>query len=192
MKPVLLLDIDGVINAVSKALPAHVWPTLAWDRAEYAFNGEQLPLLWSKPVVEYLTELDLRERVEIRWHTTWQATASEFGALVGLPEFPIAQAGEYMANPSLFAKQQLLAGKPNWWKYPAAERVLTEEERPLIWVDDDITWKVPRVYRDAMAKLGTVLIVSPDKVTGLIPRHLRRIEEFLLGLEKPYGAATAS
>lgn len=188
----LLLDIDGVVNAVSEELPRHVWPTLVWERAEYAFNGEKFPLLWARPVVEYLTELDLRERVEIRWHTTWQATASEFGALVGLPEFPIAKAGEYMANPSLFAKQQLLARKPNWWKYPAAERVLVEENRPLIWIDDDITWKVPRAYRDAMAGLGRVLIVSPDQTTGLIRKHFRKIEEFLADLEEPGGALTTS
>lgn len=194
LKPVLLLDIDGVVNAISKELPRHVWPTLAWERAEYVFNGEKLPLLWCRHVVEYLTFLHVQGRVEVRWHTTWQETAHEFAQIVGLPEgfASIAKAGEHMANPSLFAKQQLLAGKPNWWKYPAAERVLTEEQRPLIWVDDDISWKVPRVHRDAMVGLGRVLIVSPDSTTGLIRKHFRKIEDFLADLERPGGALTTS
>lgn len=191
-KPVLLLDIDGVVNAISKTEPRHVWPTLVWSRDGYPSGGVVFPLLWSRPVIEYL--VDLSERVEVRWHTTWQEEAHEFARIVGLPEGfgLIAKAPERMASPGIFARQQFLAGKPAWWKYPAAERVLVEEKRPLVWIDDEIHSKINERYRANMSALGDVCLVCPNEQTGITRKHMRKIEEFLLKMEEPSGALSGS
>ena len=193
MKPVLLLDIDGVVNATSRELPRHVWPTLAWGQHTYTTpQGVTFELLWSRPAVEYLGSLHTSGRVEIRWHSTWQESSLEFARIVGLPEFEVASAPEFLANGPLFAKQQILAGKPTWWKFPAAERVLVEEGRPLIWIDDDLFWHVPRKQRSYLGDLGRVLLLCPDSQTGLIRKHMRSIEETLLAWEEAVGAVSGS
>lgn len=191
-KPVCLLDIDGVINSLLRQPPTQGWPKGAWLTAMYESNTNEFPLLWAVPVVEYLTDLHRQDRVEFRWHTTWQEEAPAFGKIVGLPEFAVQDAPEARANQGLFIKQQILAHKPHWWKYPAAERVLTEENRPLIWIDDDIELKLFPKYRQALGALGRACLVSPDGQTGLLSRHMRKIEEFLLLIEEPTGAVSGS
>lgn len=193
-KPVLLLDIDGVVNAISRDFPRYAWGTLLWQTAEYPSNGELFPLMWSRPVIEYLGSLYVQDRVEIRWHTTWQEEAHEFASIVGLPEgfASIAKAPERMSSPGIFARQQFLAGKPAWWKYPAAERVLVEEKRPLIWIDDEIHSKINERYRANMLGLGDVCLVCPNQQTGITRKHMRIIEEFLLKMEEPGGALSGS
>jgi hypothetical protein len=192
-KPVLLLDIDGVINSLLKEPPSMGWPKDAWLKADYTWDGQDWPLLWATPVVEYLRNMHDSGRVEIRWHTTWQDQAPEFAKIVGLPDdWAVADAPEFRANWPLFAKQQLLKAQPAWWKYPAALRVLTEEKRPLIWIDDDLFGKVNRVHRNSLGQLGKILLICPDGQTGILPKHMRQIEEVLLLWEDPRGALSGS
>jgi hypothetical protein len=73
----------------------------------------------------------------------------------------VADAPEYKAF--------LAEGVTGWWKRPAAERVLTEESRPLIWTDDDITWSLRRQGQDEIRALGPALLIAPDDRTGLTP-----------------------
>lgn len=190
--PVCLLDIDGVINSLLLKPPTHAWPQDMWKTGIYESNMNEFPLLWSQPVVDYLTRLHVQGRVEFRWHTTWQETAPEFGKIVGLPEFPVADCPEARANQGLLAKQQILKGEPVWWKYPAARRVLTDERRPLIWIDDDLFGNVTKVYRNGLGQLGKILLLCPDGQTGLLPKHMRQIEEVLLLWEDPRGAVSGS
>jgi hypothetical protein len=191
-KPVCLLDIDGVINSLLKQPPTQGWPKDAWRTALYTQGVFEFPLLWSTPVVEYLTGLHEQGRVEFRWHTTWQETAPEFGKIVGLPEFGVQDAPEARANQGLFIKQQILNHEPHWWKYPAAKHVLTVEKRPLIWIDDDIELKLFPKHRQGLGALGKACLVSPDGQTGLLSKHMRKIEEFLLLTEEAEGALSSS
>lgn len=192
MRPVLLLDIDGVVNSLLKAPPTHAWPKEAWRQVDFTDGPDTFPLLWSEPVVEYLTSLHNQGRVEFRWHSTWQEKAPLFGEAVGLPEFQVAYAPEARANQGLFFKEQILVHKPTWWKYPTAERVLVVEKRPLIWIDDDLRLKLFPKYRSHVKTLGKVCLVDPDGQTGLLPKHMRQIEEFLLVCEEAVGAVSGS
>ena len=191
-RTVLLLDIDGVINSLLKEPPSMGWPKDQWRKDDYTDpNGNRFPLLWATPVVEYLTSLHKQDRVEVRWHTTWQDQAVEFAKIVGLPtEWAIAEAPEFKANWPLFAKQQILKHQPAWWKYPAALRVLTDERRPLIWIDDDLFGKVNRTHRNGLGQIGKILMISPDGQTGLLSKHMRQIEQTLALWEEPVGAVS--
>lgn len=193
-KPVLLLDIDGVVNSLLKQPPSMGWPKDAWLQADYTdADGRVWPLLWASPVVEYLSNLHRQGRLEVRWHTTWQEQAVEFAKIVGLPtEWTVAEAPEFQANWGLFAKEQILKAQPTWWKYPAALRVLTDEGRPLIWIDDDLFANVNRTHRNGLAQIGKVCLVSPDGQTGILPKHMRQIEEVLLLWEEARGALSGS
>ena len=181
MTPVMLLDIDGVINAITKKMPT-AWPRSLWRTGQAVGDGRTWPITWSVDVIDFLTGVHEEGRAEIRWHTTWQHDAQNLADLVGLPKFPIADAPEAprdgVPNGELTAAR-MRDGLPAWWKYGAARRVVIEERRPLVWVDDDITMELSRRTRDNLANIGPVRYISPDSTTGLIPRNLGEIDAFL-------------
>src|SRR3712207_9363265 len=75
-RPILLLDVDGVLNAARVDLPA------GWERG--TFNG--YVLTWDPTITARLRELHVSGRVEIQWLTTWTADADRLLAEpMGLP-----------------------------------------------------------------------------------------------------------
>lgn len=182
MTPVILLDVDGVINAITKKPNRSIWPVASWRSGWALCSGKEWPITWSVEVIEFLTRVHVEGRAEIRWHTTWQHEAKNLADLVGLPKFPVALAPEAprddVPNGELIAAR-MRDGLPAWWKYGAARRVVIEEGRPLLWIDDDITYELNRRERGVMSLMGAVQLISPSQETGLIPRHLREIEAFL-------------
>lgn len=195
-KTVLLLDIDGVLNPMSKQAPTHVWKAADWNRTKIkADDGMEYPFLWSTPVVEWLTGLHQSGRVEIRWHTTWQHEALNVGQVLGLPEFPVQDCPEWeqaCANGSALAADLVRQGVPPWWKYPAAERVLTDEKRKLIWIDDDIDDEISRRTRNALKSVHQLELVCPSQGTGIITKHIAQVENTLARWEEARGAVSGS
>lgn len=180
-KPVLLLDIDGVVNALSKQPPVDAWPEDAWLSfgAEYV-TGDVFPMRVSKEVVEFINMLHRNDLAEVRWHTTWQHRAKLVGKLAGFDNFDIAEAPEF-ADYRTFQQRQIRAGLPTWWKLPAAQRVVRDEKRSVIWVDDDLYHEYLR-RPDADEKLGggqRALLVRPNQLTGLVQKELWRILDFV-------------
>lgn len=190
-KPVLLLDIDGVLNACSKSLPTHAWPKGDWGVGGlYGFH-----LKWAKPVISWIKKIHTEDRAEIRWHTTWQENAHTFACLVGLPAFKVQPCPEwpkFQDNGAMLAAELIMAGQIPWWKYPAAERIILEDKRPVVWIDDDIVSEVPRRARSALRKAGPVLFVNPSTQTGVCPNHMRQVDTFLDEFDSPRGALSAS
>lgn len=172
MIPVWLLDVDGVINAAGLGKPpTFAWPADQWtDRHVITMGGHKLRIRTARPVLDFICEVHEQGRAEIRWHTTWQEDAQTLAVQLGLPEFPVQDAPEYKAF--------MGKGVKGWWKRPAAERIL-DEGRALVWTDDDITWSLGRRGEDELRTRGPVLLVSPSEQTGLLPKHLRQIGDFL-------------
>lgn len=196
-KPVLLLDVDGVVNAMSKQAPTHVWPAKVWQRAKIrASNGMEYPFLWAIPVVEWLTRLHESGDVDIRWHTTWQHEAMRVGERLGLPEFTVLECPEFAEarrNGSALVARLLREGLPRWWKYPAAERVLSDEGSRMIWIDDDIDYQISAGARRTLKSVYNVELVCPGERTGLLPKHMLRVEAVILDWkENPGGALSGS
>lgn len=178
-RPVWLLDIDGVINACSKKPDRSVWTADEWQTGRAEAEGRSWPILWSKPVVDFIRNVHESGQAEIRWHTTWQHWAANLATLVGLPEFPIAEAPEMDDKPGYVAKA-IRESRSWWWKLPAAERVVRDEKRPLIWTDDDITWSLCGYDVDAKLRAyAPALLVSPQETLGLTKKQLRQISDFL-------------
>jgi hypothetical protein len=170
--PVWLLDIDGVVNACVPKPDSSVWPADTWRLA--TVHG--FPILVASPVVEFIRRVHDSGRADIRWHTTWQHNAQLVADEFGLPELPVAEAPEFVLrsyDPALHGRDTA------WWKRATAERVLTDEKRPLIWTDDDITRSLEPSDRAEIRALGPALLISPSDRTGLTPKHLHRIETFL-------------
>lgn len=179
MKPIWLLDIDGVVNAASKKGDPSVWPREQWLSTTATCGGKAWPILASTSVLDFLREVHEKQRAQIWWHTTWQAEAQNLADALDLPAWPIRPAPEYDRMPQ-HAAEAIRDNRPDWWKLPAAERVVKIEGHPLIWTDDDITWSLRRYDVDAeMRDHAPALLVSPNERTGLTPKHLRQISDFL-------------
>lgn len=168
--PVWLLDIDGVINACSKKPDTSVWRTEEWRHGTADGGRRFFPILWAQPVADFIALTHNQGLAEIRWHTTWQQHAKAISELTGLPEFEVALAPEF-EDTSL---------RQRWWKLPAAERVVQEEGRPLVWTDDDIDYSLHNYdIRENLAIHAPVCLVSPNERTGLTPKNLAKIGAFL-------------
>lgn len=174
-KPVILLDIDGVINATSMKIPTHIYPATSWIRVHV--DGFQITA--ARPVVDFLNRINREDLAEIRWHTTWQDRAPDVAEALGLDDFLVQPTDEW-PDSSARTAERILAGFPRWWKYPAAYFLL-KEGRKVVWIDDDIWSELPAVYRQGLKKHGIIRMVSPERIWGLQPGHMREIERHLKG-----------
>lgn len=183
-KPVWLLDVDGVLNAVSRDMP-NTHPAESWHHDEVNASGTYyaafFPIWWSEVVRDFIVEMS--DLVDIRWHTTWQEAAQNLADVMGLPTFPVAECPEFHYERMRDYPQYGYGG--NWWKMDTALRVVNEEERTLIWTDDDLgRWEVKAFQENLTVKDVKSLLVTPSTNVGLSPNNLKGIRSFVSNSEK--------
>lgn len=186
-RPVWFLDIDGVINAVSKIENSHYSRFNEWHEVEV--NGYKIR--YATDVIDFINRMS--ERVEIRFLTTWKDKAVEMLApAVGLNVFPYDDSiGTWGANGSFGGSHEDPANR--WWKLNVIMKHIEKSEDHFIWTDDDMTTHV-RNYARRMADfegLETCLL-TPYISFGLEPWHLERIEKFVENVEKHYYPSASS
>ncbi|TFV87399.1 HAD domain-containing protein [Blastococcus sp. CT_GayMR16] len=165
--PVLLLDVDGVLNAVCLDLPE------GWQRGTY--NG--FVLSWDPTVTARLRALHESGRVELQWLTTWTENADKLLAEpMGLPR-GLRTHGREDVLPTGFEGER--RGISGWWKLAAA-RALAEAEpgRRIVWIDDDLAEQAADTS-EWLAANAHVLVVAPDFFVGLTHAELDRVEAWL-------------
>ncbi len=165
--PILLLDVDGVLNAVRVELRP------GWQRA--TFNG--FVLSWDPTITARLRGLHESGVVEIQWLTTWAENADSLLAEpMGLPR-GLRTHGREDVLPTGFAGER--RGVSGWWKL-AAIRALAEAEpgRRIVWIDDDLSDPAEDT-REWLAANAHVLVVAPDFFAGLTHPQLDRVEAWL-------------
>jgi Swiss Army Knife RNA repair-like protein len=165
--PILLLDVDGVLNAARLDLPD------GWQRG--TFNG--FVLSWDPTVTARLRELHESGRVEIQWLTTWTTNADRLLAEpMGLPRGLKTHAPVDMAPTGFLGP---LGGRSGWWKLVAAREVAeAEPDRRIVWIDDDLALQAAETG-EWLAANSHVLVVAPDLFVGLTHQQLDEIEAWL-------------
>jgi hypothetical protein len=187
--PILLLDVDGVLNALDR-LPAARGGWDDWQHGSATADGTRWPITWSPQVVGTLRDWHERGWVELRWLTTWGHEANdELRRLLGLP--PLAVVGTYhdIGAPSggagagashasvTPAAPDPLSGR--WWKYDHVVTLLRDEpERRFLWVDDDLDRLDGEFVRWAETQASITAIV-PDPRRGLTAADLQAIAAVL-------------
>jgi hypothetical protein len=165
--PILLLDVDGVLNAARVELPE------GWGRG--TFHG--FVLSWDPTVTARLRALHESGRVEIQWLTTWTTDADELLAEpMGLPR-GLKTHDRDDAAPTGFLGS--LGGISGWWKLAAAREVAeAEPDRRIVWIDDDLAEQAEETA-EWLAANPHVLVVAPDLFEGLTHEQLDEIEAWL-------------
>ena len=177
-KNVLLLDVDGVLNAVPvwsteryAQMPCP-WPS-GWESFDAEFGGTVYRITYAKDLMEELLDIHESGLAEVRWLTTWGAGANErLAEHFGFPQFHVCGEPEY---------------EDRWWKFPLAQAE-AEVHDLVVWADDDLAVVEPalRWAKDQ----PRVLPLVPDPYEGLTPAHIEQVREFLV--VKPAMSATES
>jgi len=148
-KPVLLVDIDGVISLFG--FQPDKRPSGTW----HAVEG--VPHLLSATAAEHLHEL--AEWFDPVWCSGWEERASEhLPALLGVPHLPHLS---FDRNP----------GKDRaHWKLAAIEAYVGD--RPLAWIDDALNLECERW---AAERGAPTLLVHTDPAVGLTDEHVQQL-----------------
>lgn len=165
IRPIWLLDVDGVINAVGGTVPD------GYERRR--ING--FLITWPTAVVARMRELHETDAVEIRWLTTWcEDAANLIAPALGLPLDCIVEGSDDHKASGKY-------GVHGWWKSITAQRITeAEPDRPLIWTDDDLDYAETRGEVDWLkARTAPTLCYAPDPRQGITPKWLQRIEDFI-------------
>jgi hypothetical protein len=191
--PIWLLDVDGVLNAVTNQPDPAVWPD--WRQGTATADGVRWPICFSPTVARSIRRIHESGLAEVRWLTTWGGHANgELRELLGLPELPVVA-----ERPSLAAAlpdDAVVSGAAShgdavgdhgpWWKLAAVQAVVeAEPDRVLVWTDDELRYQIEATWWVADHVRRSLLLSPPPRV-GLPPRLLRQIEDFCAGeIQRP-------
>ncbi|MGH3381442.1 MAG: HAD domain-containing protein [Actinoallomurus sp.] len=155
-KPLLYLDVDGVLNPLSPNDP-------------HSFTEHVIDTLTVRISTEHGAWLrELADRYQLVWATTWEAEANEHLApLLGLPDLPVVSFSTYerRRGDPRFRVIQLLEMR-KW-----APILRHADGRPFAWLDDVI----PLHARRQACPYRKALLVPVDPWEGLTRRHVDRL-----------------
>jgi len=159
VRPLLLIDVDGVLNPLVVQPPGHVPPGFtAYDLADHrvllaAHHGAWLS--------------DLASDFDLVWATTWEHDADRLIAeRVGLPRglpvitFDWPQTG---------------------WTAKLPDVIRFVGDRPVAWIDDVLG---PDVHDWASSRSAPTLLIQPDHRVGLTLPDIDRLREFALAISR--------
>ena len=183
MRPLILLDVDGVLNVLDESRSE--WAELCSGHA--VAEGRTFRITWSPVVVERFVSW-IASGVEVRWLTTWGHDANtSLRHLLGLPHLEVAgtydqqspgapeAAGASHASVAPAAPDPLTG---RWWKYDVVNRLLIDEpHRLLVWIDDELHFTT--AFRRWALAHEQVHPVGPDGAAGLTAAELDEIEQVL-------------
>lgn len=165
MRPLLLLDIDGVLNPwAAESCPSgyaeHRFRAGRWWRRR---NRQA----WLCPAHgAKLRDLAERTGIELVWATSWAHEANTMvGAALGLPALPVIE----------FAGPHADTGPD--WKYRAVARFAYG--RPLAWLDDDFDLRAAAKASFLARRDMPTLLVPIDPAVGVIDGDLARVERWV-------------
>lgn len=165
MRPIILLDVDGVLNALHPPFRApDTWND--WQQAEI----EGFTITYSPEMGRRLLALE----ADIHWLTTWEHMANKYiSPLLGFPEFPVVEREEFDKTHT-------------WWKSGAAELFMFSNlGRPMLWIDDDISYgEVHDELNWCHAWDSPILTVCPDPRKGLTETQMVIIEKCVAGFNR--------
>ncbi len=164
IRPVWLLDVDGVLNVRQpgwSAAPFHATVYSHYDRNEYR-------LRWAPALLDRVRAVHRQRAAEIRWCTTWCPEIDTIEHALSLPSFPSA----------LPTGGPLPKGLKTWALKIEAARAVLRSGRRLIWTDDEIPSSGP--LHDDLEQAGALTICTSEK-RGLQPEDMNLIEAYTLG-----------
>lgn len=166
-RPVLLLDVDGVLCPVrdNERPGGYHAPSAEFRSASYEHwgTGETIELWISPSNAERLALL--AKVFEIVWATGWAHHANRvIGPLHGLPDLRFVE----------LSWSEDMRSLESSWKLPAVARYVGDDQ-PCVWIDDDIR---PDAEQWAANRPGRTLLIPVDHRVGLTDQAVERALSF--------------
>jgi hypothetical protein len=183
-KPLLLLDIDGVL------CPFH-WQTLpeGCRQIDVVINGttcqgryiDTLTVAFDERQLARLERL--AEAFELVWATIWEEFANtKLAPLTGLPLLPVILIDASIPSPVPVRFSELMAGNTTEKLGPVAAYV---GERPFAWVDDQLRYDATDWAKERDATGLPTLLVRTDPRVGLTDAEVAQLLAFASSLTQP-------
>lgn len=173
-RPILAVDVDGVLNALSRGAPEPGWQdTQVLPGQPYAsgFRIRCNPGHGAR-----LLGIAQETGAELTWCTTWEDLANEHIApLVGLPELPVVPVSTGKTRTRSTVGEMKSAGMRAY-----------AGDRPFCWLDDE-----PDAAHELRSCPVPHLVVEVDPETGLQDRHFAEARAWLLALAETAGEVPA-
>lgn len=166
MKPVLFLDVDGVLNTSRPGWSAPPKIAKVWAQTSIG-NFDEFKIRWEPKTIAQL--INLETTVNINWLTTWGAQANTvLSPLLNIGPFPVAGAD----TPPF-----------GWeWKIPIVEQSL-KNRVPSIWIDDNISDAANTFLTTTANNHNTpLLLLRPNAARGLRLEHFEQLNIFIKNL----------
>jgi hypothetical protein len=158
MRPLILVDVDGVLNPDFRCHPPYCECHPGWRRVKVYPIGVQYQVYVNPLLGSWLTRLAADTGAELAWGTTWENHANDWiGPLTGLPVLPVAPVSGY--------------GKATVLPWTAG--------RPFVWFDDD-----GAVAEICAAHDTPNLCVRVDPAAGLTEDDISLARDWLTQLAK--------
>lgn len=149
VRPLLLLDVDGVLQPVGRSVPPG-FQRLDGDHAQVVLRLEHGT--WLR---------DLAERFDLVWATTWAAAANPaIGVPLGLPPLPHVDLGILPRHGT---------------RKLGAVRDHVGDTRSVAWVDDEL---YEDAHAWAAERAAPTLLVRPRASVGLTAEHVAALVAF--------------
>ncbi|MGW5154288.1 HAD domain-containing protein [Nonomuraea wenchangensis] len=161
MRPLLLLDVDGVLNPIGRRPPGY-------RRYRCVVDGETYVVRLDPRHGRQLLDLAEATGAELAWATTWEEHANDWIApRIGLPSLPVV---------AVNAPTTPVSGHGEMFKTPAVAAYAGR--RPFVWFDDQV-WAEDEEYLRVHQGVDDFLLVHVDPAHGLTSGHLGMAREWL-------------
>jgi hypothetical protein len=169
-RPLLLLDVDGVLNPLGKR-------ARGFRRYDVELDGEIYRVFLDPRHGAKLLALAEETGAELVWATTWEHRANEWIApRLGLPPLPVIEFhGDVPVTTGEMFKSEMF--KTEMFKTPHVANFV--RRRPFVWFDDAV-WAADERYLESHPNVGEFLLVEVNQRQGLSDRHLGRAREWLI------------
>jgi len=177
IRPLLYLDVDGVLNPEPASInpprrPVGFVTHRARPKGFEARLGVKPLRLWLNPDHgSWLLQLP----VELVWATTWEHDANVWVAPhIGLPRLDVVEFGKGPVMPR--------RGQPIW----KTEHVVKHAcGRPFVWIDDMLGMADNEYVKENHN--GLSLLIRPNPIEGLLQTHLDTVRTWAEGLQEQEG-----
>lgn len=165
MKPLILLDVDGVLNPFHRPEPQ-------WQPHRLATNLGTYSVLLNPGHGPELLGLAERCGAELVWATMWEHEANRLiSPLLGLPQLPVVEMTE----------KNGYGGGPFWVHTKTPPVVKFAAGRPFVWFDDELGRHDTRWLKDHPDVAGFRLI-HVEGMRGLTDKHVQQAERWFTEL----------
>jgi hypothetical protein len=166
-RPILAVDVDGVLNALSRGEPPEGWQD---TRVQVAGHGG-FRIRYNPSHGARLLAIAEETGAELVWCTTWEEHANTYiRQLVGLPELPWVPMEPGRAGRK-FSEYRSVG------KTKAAAMRAYAGDRPFCWLDDE-----PDAGDELRSLAVPHVVIEVDERTGLQDKHFEMARAWLLAM----------